>query len=89
MGLPVISTYHSGIPELIEDGVTGYLVPERDVDALADRLEHLINHPEWWPAMGLQGRKKIEQEFENENVNDRLEYLFFKLIRHKGRRYEA
>ncbi|MDY7021423.1 MAG: glycosyltransferase, partial [Cyanobacteriota bacterium] len=38
MGLPAISTYHGGIPELVEDGVSGFLVPERDAEALAEKL---------------------------------------------------
>ena len=46
MGLPVISTYHSGISELITDGVSGFLVPEKDVDTLATKLTYLIEHPE-------------------------------------------
>lgn len=38
MGLPVIATHHGGIPELVEDGVSGYLVPERDSQAIANKL---------------------------------------------------
>ena len=38
MGLPVVSTWHGGIPELVEDGVAGLLVPERDETALAGCL---------------------------------------------------
>lgn len=45
-GLPVVSTFHSGIPELIEDGETGHLVNEKDVDAIANKLLYLIEHPE-------------------------------------------
>lgn len=44
-GLPVISTFRSGIPEVVVDGKLGFLVPERDVDALAEKLEDLIEHP--------------------------------------------
>lgn len=44
MGLPVLSTLHSGIPELIEDGKTGFLVPERDVDALAAKLLFVLEN---------------------------------------------
>ena len=43
-GLPVISTHHSGIPELVEDGRSGLLVPERDVPALADALKRLLEN---------------------------------------------
>ncbi len=48
LGLPVIGTQHSGIPEIVEDGVSGFLVEERDADALADRLSYLIDHSEQW-----------------------------------------
>lgn len=45
MGLPVISTLHNGIPEGVLDGKSGFLVPERDVDAIALKLQQLVkNH---------------------------------------------
>ncbi len=53
MGLPVLSTLHNGIPDGVLDGISGFLVPERDVDALAEKLSYLIEHPEIWPSMGL------------------------------------
>lgn len=76
VGLPVVSTVHSGIPELIEDGVSGFLVPERDVRALTSRLAYLIEHPEQWESMGKAGRKKIENDFDNEKINDSLVALY-------------
>ncbi len=42
MGLPVIGTLHGGIPELIEDGISGFLVPERDSKAIAQKVRYLI-----------------------------------------------
>ncbi|MBK8702972.1 MAG: glycosyltransferase [Saprospiraceae bacterium] len=45
MELPVISTYHSGIPELVEDGVNGFLVQEKDVEPYADRLSAIMTWP--------------------------------------------
>ena len=48
-GLPVVSTVHSGIPEMVQDGVSGFLVPERDVDALTEKVAYLIEHPEILP----------------------------------------
>jgi colanic acid/amylovoran biosynthesis glycosyltransferase len=75
-GLPVLSTWHSGIPELVEDGVSGYLVPERDVGALSDRLISLCDHPERWAEMGQHGRKKVEDEFDMTKINKRLEGLY-------------
>lgn len=79
-GLPVISTYHSGIPELIEDGKSGYLLPEREVDGLAQRIEHLIVNPELRLKMGQAGRQKIETDYNIELLNDRLEKTLQELI---------
>jgi colanic acid/amylovoran biosynthesis glycosyltransferase len=62
-GMPVLSTRHSGIGELVSHGESGFLVPERDVDALADRLSHLIKHSEEWARMGREGRKLVDSRF--------------------------
>jgi colanic acid/amylovoran biosynthesis glycosyltransferase len=72
-GMPVVSTYHAGIPELVEDGTSGYLVAERDVEALADRLERLVTTPDKWRAMGQAGRAKVEAEFSWEAIARQLE----------------
>jgi glycosyltransferase involved in cell wall biosynthesis len=79
MGLPVISTWHSGIPELVEDGITGYLVPERDVDALTDRLIYVCEHPESWAKMGEKAKAKIEADFDTERINNTLEQMYIGL----------
>jgi colanic acid/amylovoran biosynthesis glycosyltransferase len=79
-GLPVISTYHSGIPELIQDGESGFLVPERDVDPLAERLEHLVKHPASWPSMGRAGRDHIERYYDINKLNDQLVQLYQQLL---------
>ncbi|WP_444677370.1 glycosyltransferase [Halomonas sp. E19] len=57
-GMPVLSTSHSGIPELVEEGVSGYLVPERDSQGLAAKLLDLLQHPKIRLAFGREGRKK-------------------------------
>ncbi len=71
-GMPVVSTWHAGIPELVEDGVSGFLVPERDVDALVAKLRLLVGHPERWLAMGRAGRTCVEDKYNIESLNDRL-----------------
>lgn len=80
MGLPVVSTYHSGIPELIEDGKTGHLVPERDVDALFEKLKFLVNNPEEWIPLGQREHAFVEQKFEIVKLNHRLTRIFEQLI---------
>ena len=71
-GLPVISTFHSGIPEVVLDGESGFLVPERDVNALAKKLEYLVVHPGIWSEMGRAGRKFIEVRYDIQKLNQRL-----------------
>ena len=80
-GLPVISTFHSGIPELVHHGVSGMLVPERDAVSLADALAYLIRHPEVCKAMGQAGRRQVEQKFDTNSLNKELEKLYQKMIR--------
>jgi len=61
--LPVVSTQISGIPELIEDGVSGLLIPPRDARALADALSALYHNRVKAAAMGRRGREKVLAEF--------------------------
>ncbi|MDF0666258.1 MAG: glycosyltransferase [Nitrospira sp.] len=75
-GLPVISTFHSGIPELVTHGVSGLLVPERDAASLADALAYLISHSEICKEMGQAGRRQVEQKFDTNSLNKKLEGLY-------------
>jgi colanic acid/amylovoran biosynthesis glycosyltransferase len=75
-GLPVVSTLHTGIPELVVDGQTGYLVPERDVTALADRLIRLAFDAVKYTAMAERSPRRIEQEHDIDILNQRLIELF-------------
>jgi colanic acid/amylovoran biosynthesis glycosyltransferase len=79
-GLPVLSTQHSGIPELVRDGEFGFLVPERDVNALAEKLEYFIEHPEIWPEMGRAGRDYVARYYDINKLNDQLVNLYQRLL---------
>ncbi len=63
-GLPVISTRHSGIPELVRDGDTGWCVPERDTEALAAALVEWASAPGGWSEMTRRARSVVEAEFD-------------------------
>lgn len=79
-GLPVLATEHSAFPETIVPGKSGFLVPERDAAALADKLEYLLEHPEIWPKMGKQGRLHVEQQFDLSRMNRRLLDIYGRLL---------
>jgi glycosyltransferase involved in cell wall biosynthesis len=68
-----IGTYHGGIPEIIDDGETGFLVGERDVDALAHRLAELADDPAKRRRMGAAARQKMLTEYDNKNRVEALE----------------
>ncbi len=65
-GKPVVATDLGGIPEMVEDGVNGFLFPNGDVDALADRISRLLSDPELRARMGAAGREKVERLYNRE-----------------------
>ena len=79
-GLPVLSTRHSGIPEVVLDGESGFLVAERDVSGLTEKLFYLIEHPEVCRSMGLRGRQHVEDEFDVRKLNRDLAALYEKIV---------
>ena len=71
-GLPVVSTDHSGIPEAVEDGVSGFLVPPEDASGLADALGGLLDDAELRRRFGEMGRKLVAETFDVDANVDRL-----------------
>jgi glycosyltransferase involved in cell wall biosynthesis len=71
-GLPVVATAIMGIPELVEDGVTGLLVPPARSDLLAEALERLATRPEERVEMGRAGRRKVLEERDPRASGERL-----------------
>ncbi len=80
MGLPVISTYHTGIPELIDNEKTGYLVEERDVNGLASKIKMLISNTSIQREFSKAGRIKVEREYNLNNLNNQLVSLYQKIV---------
>jgi colanic acid/amylovoran biosynthesis glycosyltransferase len=74
-GLIVCATYHSGIPELIEDGVSGFLVPESDVQALSTKLHYVFKNHDQWSRISENGYSKVFSEYNIQALNDGLESL--------------
>jgi colanic acid/amylovoran biosynthesis glycosyltransferase len=75
-GLPVLSTTHAGIPEIVADGEAGLLVPERDVGALTTALEMLVQSPDRWEQMGSQGQAYVQDYHSIPAVTDALTTVY-------------
>jgi colanic acid/amylovoran biosynthesis glycosyltransferase len=78
-GLPVISTLHCDIPEYVLDGRSGFLVPEGDSTALAEKLEYLIENPNLWAQMGEIGREHVEKNYNVDEQVKKLERIYHEL----------
>jgi len=85
MKLPVVSTRSRGIPELVEDGVSGVLVEPRDAEALAQAIARLAQDEELRAALGSNARERVEQRFDvSKNIAE-----FARLFRGLGNGREA
>lgn len=71
-GLPVVATRWRGIPDIVEDSVCGFLVPARDAEPVAAKLELLIRDPSLRQRMGEQGRRRYLERFTLEQYHARL-----------------
>ena len=76
MGVPVVSTAISGIPEMIDDGVHGLLVEPRDPDGLAEALRRVITDPALQRRLALAGRERICERFDSRRTTVALRDLF-------------
>ncbi|HMY35120.1 MAG TPA: glycosyltransferase, partial [bacterium] len=80
-GLPVIGSIHGGIPDIIADGETGFLIPERDVIKMSQCIVEILNNPELWSRMSIASRKKIEEEYNIEKCNERSSSIYDELLK--------
>lgn len=75
-GMPILSTLHADIPEVVVDGKSGLLSQERDVDSLAENLERLVAEPDLWEQMGRCGRRHVEENYNVRRQVARLEEIY-------------
>lgn len=80
-GLPVVATRHGGIPEAVQEGMDGILVPERDEPALYEGLLKLTSQPELWRQMGKQASRSVAKNFEQGQQIARLEAAYAEALR--------
>ncbi len=79
--LPVISSFHSSIPELVEDGVAGFLCKERDVQGIATTLDRLFGDSKLRRSLGRAGRLRVEQLHNRVELTTALIRLYSTLVR--------
>jgi len=79
-GLPVAATQHGGIPEAVEHGRTGWLVPEEDHIALANAMQEIARSPRVLTEMGLRAREAVIKRFAQEAQIDQLEWFYEEAI---------
>ena len=79
-GKPVIASNVGGIPEMVIDGKTGYLIPPHDVQALSSSLVSILTNEECAKKMGLEGRKYMEEKFNIVHLTQKLEIFYKDLL---------
>ena len=84
-GLPVVATRHAGIPDVIIEGETGFLVDEGDVAGMAAYMIQLARGPALAAGMGQAGRKRIEEHFSMEKSIGNLWKIIESVIEQPGR----
>jgi glycosyltransferase involved in cell wall biosynthesis len=83
LGLPSVSTIHAGIPEVVVDGRTGFLVDEYDVENFVSRLIQLAEHPRLRHTMGRAARTRIAAEFDIKKVMRKIESDYDSIVKSK------
>jgi colanic acid/amylovoran biosynthesis glycosyltransferase len=80
VGLPVLGTDVGSVNQIVQQEVSGFLVPPGDAGALCRRLAELIDDPQKRAEMGRRGRRHVEQNYDIERLNDRLVDIYQHLL---------
>jgi glycosyltransferase involved in cell wall biosynthesis len=83
MGLPLVATDVPGCREVVENGVNGFLVPPRSVQALAQAIEVLVDQPELRQRFGHSARQKVVKNFDISIVADQMIAIYRDLLARK------
>jgi sugar transferase (PEP-CTERM/EpsH1 system associated) len=76
LGKPVVATHVGGIPEVVQDGLTGFLVAPKDPQALAEKILLLLRHPETASDLGRAGRRRVEDAFSIKKMIHEYQWLY-------------
>lgn len=81
MGRPVIASDVSGLPEIIMDGITGFLVPPHDKETWLNRIIYLLENPEVAQSLGDKAHQHVREKFNMENCVNEYDQLYRKIIK--------
>jgi glycosyltransferase involved in cell wall biosynthesis len=81
--LPVISTFEGGIRSIVDEGQTGFLVPQKNTEVLAEKIETLINNPSMREQMGKAGYQKYQKQFTLTIFENKLKEILTDIIENK------
>jgi colanic acid/amylovoran biosynthesis glycosyltransferase len=84
-GLPVIATAVGGVPELVEDGVSGILIPNEDRDALVAAMQRMVEQPDLRVQMGQAARCRAVERFDIRQTVRAYEALYEEILQRKRR----
>jgi glycosyltransferase involved in cell wall biosynthesis len=79
-GLPVVATNVGGIPEFVENGTTGWLVPPRNSAAVADGLRRLLQNPQERRDFGAAGRRRVREQFSAQQMAASITKIYDALV---------
>ncbi len=79
-GLPAITTNHGAFSEQIVEGKNGFMVPEGDYEALAEKIIYMMEHPEIWADFGRFGRKHVDANFNFERIMEKQVRLYKEVL---------
>ena len=79
-GLPCISTTEGGIPNIIDNGKTGFIVEKHNATQLADKIAWLISHPKQSKEMGENGYRKYQKEFTLSVFENRMKEILMECV---------
>lgn len=80
-GMPAVGFDHCDIPYIIQNEKSGFVVPQRDIKALAERIVYLIEHPDALATMGSFGRNWVQEQYDINKLSIRLRKIYESLIR--------
>ena len=83
-GRPVVATRVGGVPDVVDDNESGFLVEVGDIEALADRLEQLARDPELRARLGATGRERVVPRYRVERLVDDIDELYRELLTGRG-----